>query len=186
MAFLAYMTSTLHKNLILFGYKSSGKSYFGKLIAQELGVLFLETDELIEEMYEKKFHEKLNCRQISIKIGEDGFRLLEKKIIDSIEPESHAIISVGGGTVLNPDNCSKLKKNGKLIYLEVDKEIIKQRIFSNEIPSFLDPRDPERSFEKMYNERKPIYSQVGTFKVSIQKKTDRQVLDELIMISGIK
>lgn len=177
------MKNSLHYNLILFGYKSSGKTYFGNLLAQELGKVFIDTDLLIEKLFEKKFHEELNCRQISIKIGEKGFRILEEEIIDSLEQVTKAIISVGGGAVLNPENCLRLEKNGKLVYLEVDKEIIKQRIFSSGIPSFLDPRNPEQSFEKMYEERKPIYSKVSKYKVNVQKKTDRQVLDELIVIA---
>lgn len=178
------MKNSLHSNVILLGYKSSGKTYFGKLLAQELGEIFIDTDQLIEELYEKKFQEKLNCRQISIKIGKEGFRLLEREIIDSLGQVTKAVISVGGGAVLNPENCLGLRKNGKLVYLEVDKAIIKQRIFSGEIPSFLDPQDLEQSFEKMYEERQPIYSKVSTFKVSIQEKTDRQVLDELLIIAG--
>lgn len=180
------MKNSLHSNLILLGYKSSGKTYFGKLLAQELGQIFIDTDQLIEELYEKKIHERLNCRQISIKIGEEGFRLLERKIIDSLGQVTKAVISVGGGAVLSPENCLRLRKNGKLVYLEVDKAIIKQRIFSAEIPSFLDPQDLEQSFEKMYAERKPIYLKVSTFKVSVQEKTDRQVLDELLIIAGIE
>lgn len=177
------MKNSLHYNLILLGYKSSGKTYFGKLLAKELGEIFIDTDQLIEELYEKKFHVKLNCRQISITIGEEGFRSLEREIIDSLGQVTKAVISIGGGAILDPENCLKLRKNGKLVYLEVDREIIKERIFSGGIPSFFNPQDPERSFEKMYAERKPIYSKVSTFKVSIQEKTDRQVLDELIIIA---
>lgn len=170
-------------NLILFGYKSSGKTHFGRLLSQELECSFIDTDQLIEELYEKKYFKKLNCREISIKISAEGFRLLETTVIESLKEVSNTIISVGGGAVLNPENCLMLKKHGKLIYLEVDKETIRQRIFENEIPSFLDPKDPDGSFERMYEERKAIYSTISTFKVNLLKKTDRQILDELIFIS---
>ena len=179
------MKNSLHYNLVLFGYKSSGKTYFGKLLAQELGKTFVDTDLLIEELYIKKFHEQLNCRQIFFKIGEEGFRSLEKETIASLENMTKAIISVGGGTILNPENCLSLKKNGKLVYLKVNKEILKQRIFQNGIPSFLDPQDAELSFEKMYEERKLIYSKVSEYQINVQKKTDRQVLDELAVVAGL-
>lgn len=170
-------------NLILYGYKSSGKTYFGKLIAHELGKIFIDTDQLVEEFYEKQFCEKLDCRQISIKLGEEGFRNMETTVINSLEKKTDAIISVGGGAVLNPKNCLKLGTVGKLVYLQVDKELIRQRIFLNGIPSFLDPLDPYTSFEKMYEERKPIYSKISPFKVSLREKTDREVLDELTLIA---
>ena len=180
------MNNQQHRSLILFGYKSSGKTHYGQLLSQELGSVFIDTDQWIEERYEKKIHEKLNCRQISIKIGEEGFRQLERIVIDSLDQMTNAIISVGGGAVLNLENCLKLGKIGKLVYLEADKEIIKQRIFNDGIPSFLDPHDPEKSFEKMYEERKPIYEKVSTFKVNVQGKTDPQVLDELKIIARMK
>ena len=172
-----------HQNLILFGYKGSGKTHCGYLLAQDLRSNFIDTDQWVEGLYEKEFHEKLNCRQISLKIREEGFRKLEERVIDSIEGVNNSVIAVGGGAVLNSENCLKLRKLGKLVYLEVDKVTIKQRIFNNGIPSFLDPNDPEKSFEEMYDERKSIYERVSSFKVNVQNKTERQILDELkIMI----
>ena len=166
-------------NLILFGYKSSGKTYFGKLLSQELGCGFVDTDQLVEDFYEKKFCKRLNCRQISIQIGEEGFRQLERYVIDSLEGVTNTVIAVGGGVVLNPVNCDSLSRNGKFVYLEVEKKIIKERIFREGVPSFLDSHNLERSFEAMHEKRKPIYENMGLFKVSVRGKTDRQVLDEL-------
>ncbi len=172
-------------NLILFGYKSSGKTYFGKIVSQALGRVFVDTDQLIEELYKKTFHELLTCRQISLKIGEDGFRQLETKVINSLQKMSNAIISLGGGALLNSDNSAILGNIGKLVYLEVDKEIIKQRIFAAGIPSFFDPLNPEKSFEKMWLERKSVYEKVSTLKINIQGKTDKEVLDELTIIAEL-
>ncbi|MDR3624107.1 MAG: shikimate kinase [Chlamydiales bacterium] len=177
--------STNPSNLILFGHKSCGKTYFGRLLTQELGHMFIDTDSSIEKLYEKEFHEQLNYRQIAIKIGQASFRMLERRIIDSLELTTLTTIAVGGGTVLNPENLSKLKMCGRLVYLEVNKEIIKQRIFLNGVPIFLDPHDPINSFEKMYDERNLIYNKISRFKVSIHGKTDQQVLTELKNIAVI-
>ena len=170
------------KNLILFGYKSSGKSFFGKLLAQDLECRFIDTDQLVEQLYKEEFQEEYNCRQISMKIGEAGFRNLEERVIDHLKEVANTIIALGGGAVLNPINCLKLEKLGRLVYLEADKETIKHRIFSTGIPSFLDPKDPEKSFERMYEERKPIYEKVSSFKIKIHGKTNQQVLDELKLL----
>jgi shikimate kinase len=169
------MKNKSHPNLILFGYKSSGKTYFGKLLAQELECTFIDTDLLVE----KQFCETLDCRQICLKIGDEGFRQLEAGVIDSLGKTINAIVAVGGGAVLNPENCEKLKTFGRLVYLEVEREVIRQRIFKSGIPFFLNSDEPDKSFEVMYEERKPIYESVSSFKVSVQGKTDRQVLDEL-------
>lgn len=169
----------MFQNLILFGHKSSGKTFFGGLLARELGIPFIDTDQLIEKFYQYEFQEECQCRQIFIKIGEGDFRKLEKKAIDSLKGTTHAIIALGGGAVLNLENCLKLKELGTLIYLEADKETLKHRILSQGIPSFLDPNDPENSFDRMYEARKLIYEKLSPFKVSLQGKSNGQILEEL-------
>ena len=129
----------MKQNLILFGYKASGKTHFGKLLSKELGTLFIDTDQLIEEFYEKECGQKSDCRQISIKVGEEGFRELEKRVIQSLGQMIKAVISLGGGAILDLENRFRLEKLGKLIYLETDKEIIRKRIFSGGTPYFLIP-----------------------------------------------
>lgn len=163
------------QNLILYGYKGCGKTYFGQLLAQELGFSFIDTDRFVEELYEKEAEAPLNCREISIKIKESGFRALERKVIQHLKEMHSAVIALGGGSVLCPENCLQLQKVGRLVYLNADKETIKERILSGPIPSFL----ASCTFEEMYEARKPIYEKVSPFSVSLQGKTDREVLDEL-------
>jgi len=176
------MTGSNQNNLILFGYQSCGKSYFGKLLSRELHCPFIETDVIIEQFYREKYLEPLSCRQIANKLGEGGFRLLEMQAVDSIREVSNSVISVGGGTLINQENYSKVKKRGKLIFLDVEKQIIKQRIFKDGVPSYLNQHDPENSFEQMYDQRLPIYAKLAMFTVTLQDKSVRQVLDELTSI----
>lgn len=174
------------KHLILFGFKSSGKTFFGSRLAKEQSCLFIDTDVLIEQLYEKEFQEIDSCRQIALKRGEEIFRALEKTVINNLKPEPRSIIAAGGGAVLNPDNCHKLEELGELIYLEVDKETIRERMFIQGIPSFLDPSDLENSFEQMYAARKLLYEKINARKVTVSRKTDQQILKELSEIIAVQ
>lgn len=166
-------------SLILFGYKSSGKTFFGKYLAHAVTAPFIDTDLLVEELYEKEFSVAGDCKQISLKLGEAGFRVLEKRVIDNLDSTS-AVIALGGGTVLNPENVNKLRQLGLLVYLDVNKEEIKQRIFRQGIPSFLNPKEPEKSFDAMYEERRTIYENISSLSVKIDGKTAVEVLNELL------
>lgn len=166
--------------LVLIGYKGSGKTFFGSLLAQELGIPFVDTDRSIEALYKDEFRELLDCRGIFNKIGAQKFRELEEQAIVNIKEIPNVVVAVGGGAVLHPKNQVLLKTHGTLAYLEADKETIRKRMFENGIPSFLDSKDPNTSFEKMYEERKPIYERLASFKITLHGKTDRQVLDELL------
>lgn len=155
-------------SLILYGFQGCGKTYFGKLLANELGCVFIDTDERIEQ-------EHGPCRCVVERFGEPYFRELEAKVIQELKWEGFAVISVGGGAVLNEASCLKLKALGTLVYLEHDKEVIKERSFEKGVPSYL----AHESFDEMYEKRKMVYESLSKNKVSLKEKTDRQVLEEL-------
>ena len=56
-------------NIVLFGYKKCGKTYFGLKVAQKLHMNFIDSDHLIEELFFKIQHYKLSYREIAKKYG---------------------------------------------------------------------------------------------------------------------
>lgn len=159
-------------NIILFGFKSCGKTYFGKRLAEKLAMTFIDTDSLIEELYAQEWGACLSCRSIALRIGESAFRALEKRTILQVQVEQ-AVIAVGGGTVLDPDNYRILASWGKLVYLHMDKEKIKQRILRGGLPSF------KSSFEEMYWQRKEIYEKINAITIDISSKGEEEILSLL-------
>lgn len=149
-------------NIILFGFKKCGKTYYGLKLAQKLHMKFIDTDLLIEELYEKIHHKALPYREIAKKHGFPFFRSLEKHAVDALAQEKNTIISLGGGVLLDPENVERLQKVGTLIYLKTPKEVLKQRILSQDPPAFFDPENLSESFEKMYNDRLPIYEKISS------------------------
>lgn len=141
----------------MFGFHGCGKTTFGKKLASILTLDFLDTDKLIED------NQKLSCRELFKQKGEKIFRSLEEQIIESLDA-NNSVIALGGGTILNDKNYQKLKQLGLLIYLEVDKEILKERMLKNGLPAYL--KDLE-SFDYLYNERKCIYEKCCQLKIPV-------------------
>lgn len=166
-------------NLILFGFKRCGKTFFGKLLAKKLHLPFIDTDRIIEHMYMQETGQKHTCREIAQKNGAPFFRNLENRAIMSLDGVQKTIISLGGGAILNPENAAFLEKLGQLVYLKADKATLKERLLAFELPSYLDPLDPEGSFEKMYQERVPIYEKIPAIQVKTDHKSEQQVIEEL-------
>ncbi|MBS0656535.1 MAG: AAA family ATPase, partial [Verrucomicrobia bacterium] len=102
-------------NVVLYGFKGCGKSYFGKLLAKESGYTFIDTDQLIEEL-----HGDGSCRDIALKQGEPFFRELERRVIASLPQAENRVIAVGGGAVLDAQTTAKLRQLGTLVYLIVE------------------------------------------------------------------
>jgi shikimate kinase len=161
-------------NIILFGFKGCGKTYFGKQLAEKLQMPFIDTDDLIENAA------SLSCREIYQRKGANFFRKLEKKIVFSLKETTHSIISIGGGTVLNKKNVAFLQKIGTLIYLKIDKETLKRRIFEKELPAYLEGKNPDQLFEKLHSTRKRVYESIPAYVVDTEGKQKQQTLWEII------
>jgi shikimate kinase len=166
-------------NLILFGFKSCGKTTLGKIIAVRMGRPFLDTDRLVETLYYTRTGEKKNYRDIFKTLGVDGFRELESDVAQQLKTAKNTIISLGGGLILNARNAALLAKFGQLVYLKLSKESLKTRILRRELPAYLDPLDPEGSFEQMYMQRLQIYEKLPSLVVDLEAKTQDQVVTQL-------
>jgi shikimate kinase len=166
-------------NLILFGFKSCGKTTLGKMIAIRMDRQFLDTDDMVEQLYFKMAGEQIDFRKIFKKIGVEAFHALESDVVQQLKSTRNAIIALGGGLILNPQNAAFLAKLGQLVYLKVSKETLKRRILGKELPSFLDPSDPEGSFEKFYTERRIKYETIPALSIDLETKTQDQVVLEL-------
>lgn len=163
-------------NLLLCGFKGSGKSYFARKLSLLLNRPYIDTDALIEQQY------ALPCREIALEIGQIRFRLLEKEVISSLIPTQNSIIALGGGSLLDPENQKSILSLGKLIYLIADPETLKKRILQGPCPSFLDPSDFDASFEKIFQQRKLLFDQIPSHRIRLEGKNDEQILCEIISI----
>jgi len=134
----------LKTNIVLIGMPGSGKSTIGKLLANELGRCFIDTDDEIVK------REKKPIPQIFEEVGEIGFRQIEKEVIFDVSSVQNAVIATGGGAVLNEENTDILKENGKIYF--IDRELDSIAATSDS------PLSSNReALEKRYKERYPLY-----------------------------
>lgn len=167
-------------NLILFGFKGCGKTYWGKRLAKALHYTFIDTDEILEELYAKQHGKKISCSQIYKTVGEMNFRALEQEAIHTLKEKTGCVIALGGGAILFQNNLALLHQLGHLIYLKVDKRVLKERIFSHAIPAYFDPHNPDDSFEKIYRERIPLYENIPAFQIDLDQKGEDEILKQLM------
>ena len=109
-------------NIVLIGYRCSGKTEVGKVLASELGRDFVDTDTLIENRAGTSIEAMVS------KSGWEHFRMIEKKIIEKASRKGNLIIATGGGAVMDEENVKNLKENGRIVWLKGDPDILKQRM----------------------------------------------------------
>ncbi len=132
--------------ILLFGFKSSGKTYWGRKLSQELALPFIDTDELIASTH------NTSVRNLYQTVGEEAFRKIEHEALLSLQNHPPAVIALGGGTLLDPANQLLAQKLGTLLFLNVPWEVIESR---------LDPEWPFFPHRKaLFEERMAIYKQI--------------------------
>ncbi|MBP5238487.1 MAG: shikimate dehydrogenase, partial [Clostridia bacterium] len=115
-----------------------------RIISAKTGRPFYDTDLLIREKTGRFPHE------IIAESGEREFRNIECDIISEIAKISGAVISTGGGAILDEGNIRKLRMNGKIVF--IDRPFDELKVYSD--------RPLSSSYEKlaaMYKERLPLY-----------------------------
>ena len=133
------------ENIVLTGMPASGKSSIGKFLSKELGREFVDTDMLIEEKT------GMTIPDIFEKYGEKFFRDTESEVIEETARNVRgAVISTGGGAVLREENIDRLKRNGKVYFID--------RPLEKLVPTADRPlSSTKEDIERRYNERIGIY-----------------------------
>jgi len=134
------------KSYALIGFMGVGKTSYGKKLAKQLGIDFVDLDAEIEKMSNMTVVEIFNGK------GEEYFRRLEKETLFSINFNEPKVLSCGGGTVLDEDNVKFLKQHTNIIWLWNDIKIIRSRVNDTTRPLF------NNDAEQLLKTRIPIYA----------------------------
>ncbi|MFA6226423.1 MAG: shikimate dehydrogenase [Methanoregula sp.] len=109
------------KRIVLTGFRGTGKSEVGKVLAHLLNLPLLDTDDILELKTGRSipsiFHEE----------GEERFRAEEREVIASL-PADNVVISTGGGAVIDPENMEHLRRQSMVILLTAGIDTIEPRL----------------------------------------------------------
>jgi shikimate dehydrogenase len=161
--------------IYLTGFMGVGKSTVGKELSTLLKKDFFDTDDLIQKAA------GLSIPEIFSQKGENTFREIEHEQIKSISASS-AIISLGGGALMNPATLALVKKSSVLIYLSAEEKNLLERINSQQqerpLLANLSKEEQLNKISELLKVRKAVYEQA-----IIHFKTDQ--LDTQSICFGI-
>jgi len=109
-------------NIYLIGYRCTGKSSVGKLLAAKLDMKFTDIDAELVKRVQRSISELVETS------GWDEFRRIEKNIIREISALEKLVVATGGGAVLDGDNVECMKKTGIVVWLKATSQTISERI----------------------------------------------------------
>lgn len=141
--------------VFLIGMPGAGKSYWGKLVSEHMGLSFADLDDMIEA------EEKRSIADIFEQEGEGYFRKVEAGVLEQLANKEYRVIACGGGTPVFGTNMQLMKETGCVIYLEEDISTIAERLKSaiSSRPLLAAEGDLVGKLKKLYERRKARYEE---------------------------
>jgi len=162
-------------NLVLIGYRGTGKSTVGKLVAARLDRVLVSTDAEIVKVVGQSIPEIVEQH------GWEYFRDLETKICQDLAGRDGVVIDTGGGAILRSQNVEGLKRTGKLFWLTAPVETIAKRIGADtQRPSLTGTKSFIEEIQDVLRERTPKYQAAADYIIETDGKSTTQVADEVL------
>ena len=162
-------------NIVLIGYRGTGKSTVGKMVAARLGRPVISTDAEIVKRAGK------NIPEIVAQHGWEYFRDLESQVCGELAGQDAIVIDTGGGAILRSENVEQLKGNGILFWLTASVESIAQRIGrDNQRPSLTGTKSFVEEIEEVLRERTPKYRTAADHIIETDGRSILQIADEVL------
>jgi shikimate kinase len=132
----------------LVGMPGAGKTVVGRELAGRLGVPFIDLDAEIER------DTGTPVAEIFASEGEAGFRALEASAPVKASAHDPAVVSCGGGVVLEPANRIALRNTGTAVYLDVPIEQLRERVRPGQDRPLI---RADGDLERLLEARGPLY-----------------------------
>ena len=159
----------------LIGLPGSGKSTVGRQLARRLQLPFFDSDQAIEA--------RLGCpiREFFERDGEARFRDIEAEVIDGLSQQGAGVLSTGGGAVLRPENCERLRSRGRVIYLKSHPEELIRRLRHDTNRPLLQVADPMAKLRELFATRDPLYRQTAHFVIETGRPSVATLVNMIVM-----
>ena len=161
-------------NLVLIGYRGTGKSTVARLLAAKLGMEVVSLDEEIVR------HAGCAIPEIVQQHGWPHFRDIEAEVTRRFAERDNLIIDAGGGVILRAENVTNLKRGGKLFWLRASVPVIVSRIEAgNQRPALTAGKSFTEEVEDVLRERTPLYEAAADRQIDADRRTPDAIAEEI-------
>lgn len=169
--------------IILGGIKHTGKSTVGHILSKRLELPFHDLDDLILKILPFKW----SVRKWYREMGADAFMQKEaqalRTYLGEMNEDELSILSLGGGTLENPEAVKLLKDGGARIFiLDEEEDILFERIIRKGIPPFLKGDDPKASFGELYKKRRTTLLEQGDHIINIHGLDQQESAEKTVQV----
>lgn len=161
-------------NIILFGLRCVGKTTVGNILSEMTDKVFFDTDSIIEKRESKSIPE------IIAEKGWEYFRIKEKEVIKDVSKENNAVISLGGGALMENENIDPLK-DSLFVLLKADIGAMKARMKNDAPRPSLTNTSPESEIDEIVAKRIPVYEKIANVIIDTTNLSVSDVCDKILL-----
>jgi shikimate kinase len=158
--------------LVVIGPPGAGKSTVGRLVAERLGVPFVDTDDLVETRAGRTIPE------IFVEDGEPTFRDLERAAAVDVLASADGVVSLGGGAVMDPRTEADLAGHS-VVFLDVGIADAARRVGFGQGRPLLGI-NPRAQWTRLMQDRRAVYERVADFVVDTAGRGPDEVADDIV------
>lgn len=159
-------------NIVLIGYRASGKSTIGKLLAEQLSLRFVDIDLDIRACYDNK-----SVADIWNEFGEPAYRETECDVTEEACARDNQVIALGGGTPMQPRAFAALESvaNTSFFFLQAPAEVLYERSNvdtdnTDNRPSLTAKGGGLTEVQQMLAEREPTYKMLADHTIDVAQQ----------------
>jgi shikimate kinase len=160
--------------VVLVGPMGAGKTTVGRLVAESLGVGFLDTDEVVER------EDGRSVSEIFVDEGEAHFRELERKAVADALGTHDGVLALGGGAVMDPTTRERLAGH-RVVFLRVGLSDAARRVgLGVSRPLLLG--NVRGRMKQLLDERAPVYEAVAAHVVDTDGLSAVEVAERVLAL----
>lgn len=161
--------------LFLIGPMGAGKTTLGRMIAEDLGYAFIDSDRVIEA------RTGVDIPTIFDFEGESGFREREARTIEDLTLMDNIVLATGGGAVLRAENRRLLRERGFVVYLRVSIASQLVRTARDRNRPLLQTVNPEAKLRALAEARTPLYESIAHLTVDTDHSRTRTLKNRIVL-----
>ena len=167
-------------NIVLIGYRGTGKSVVGELLARKLN---RETISMDAEIVKKA---GMSIPEFVEQNGWPKFRDLETEVAQELAERDNIVIDCGGGIIERRENIPALRTNGIIFWLQASVDVIVSRIaHGTERPALTEGKTFTEEVEEVLDRRTPLYSEAAQHAINTDNMTPEQVAESILEICNL-
>jgi len=164
--------------IFLIGYRCTGKTTTGRLLAQMLDRSFVDTDAYLESVF------NISIAKMVEKRGWDYFRGKETQVLTGLDLSKAPVVATGGGIVLAEENRAWIKASGYPVWLHADAQTLISRIRADALIALHRPDLTTQSLEmetrELLDVRTPLYRELGCITINTADHSPQEAAGEII------